>query len=76
MEEQAVNSYSEPAKKNRSNHSSSSKGWRGYRRDLHEGFHVLEQKARRGEHKRLMDRILELEGVDGAEEESQPARLR
>ena len=51
MEEQAVNNCDEPAQKNGSTHTSSNKGWRGYRRDLLEGVHVLEQKARRGEEK-------------------------
>lgn len=54
MEEQAVNSCDEPAQKNGSTQTSSNKGWRGYKRDLLEGFHVLEQKARRGEDKAML----------------------
>ena len=51
MEEQAVDNYNEPAQKSGSDKTNSNKGWRGYKWDLLEGFHVLEQKARRGEHK-------------------------
>ena len=47
MEEQAIDSDNEPANYNGSNQTSSSKGWRESKGNLLEGFHVLEQKARR-----------------------------